>query len=29
VGLLGVGRAQLGDDRGLDRHGGFQIRIRG
>jgi hypothetical protein len=27
--LLGVGRAQLGDDRGLDRHGGFQIRIRG
>jgi hypothetical protein len=27
AGLLGVGRAQLGDDRGLDRDGGFHIRI--
>jgi hypothetical protein len=27
-GLLGVGCAQLGDDRSLDRDGGFQIRIR-
>ena len=29
AGLLGVGRAQLRDDRSLDRDGGFQIRIRG
>jgi hypothetical protein len=27
AGLLGVGRAQLDDDRGLDRDGGFQVRI--
>jgi tetratricopeptide (TPR) repeat protein len=29
AGLLGVDRAQLHDDRSLDRDGGFQIRIRG
>jgi hypothetical protein len=29
AGLLGVDRAQLGDDRGLDRDGGFQIGDRG
>ena len=29
LGLLGVDRAQLDDDRGLDRDGGFQIGIRG
>jgi hypothetical protein len=27
AGLLGVGRAQLDDDRSLHRDGGFQIRI--
>src|SRR5215213_3563226 len=29
MGLLGVDRAQLGDHRGLDRDGGFQIGIGG
>jgi hypothetical protein len=27
VGLFGVGRAQLGDHHGLDRDGGFQLRV--
>jgi hypothetical protein len=29
AGLFGVGRAQLGDHHGLDRHGGFQLRVGG
>jgi hypothetical protein len=29
VGLLGIDRAQLGDDRGLHRDGGFQVAVGG